>query len=91
DLKNKIFSSIIETKENLEASEVVLTNLRQKNSIENSIKYLNLFIELLNNNESPEILAIDLRSSMDSLGEITGEITTEDILGRIFSKFCIGK
>ncbi|MFB3148235.1 MAG: hypothetical protein ACE10J_06170, partial [Thermodesulfobacteriota bacterium] len=36
-------------------------------------------------------LALDLRVALDSLGEITGEVTTEDILGRIFSKFCIGK
>jgi tRNA modification GTPase len=42
-------------------------------------------------NYSPEILMLYLRSATDLLGEITGEITTEDILGKIFSTFCIGK
>ncbi|MEZ4546888.1 MAG: hypothetical protein R3B51_03850 [Thermodesulfobacteriota bacterium] len=32
-----------------------------------------------------------MRVALDSLGEITGEVTTEDVLGRIFSKFCVGE
>ncbi len=40
---------------------------------------------------SPELLAADLRHALDSLGQILGVVTTEDLLGRIFSTFCIGK
>jgi len=40
---------------------------------------------------TPEMLAFDVRSSLDILGEITGEVTTQDILNEIFSNFCIGK
>jgi len=40
---------------------------------------------------SPEFLAIELRDALQSLGEITGETTPDDILDRIFSRFCIGK
>ncbi|MEW6410001.1 MAG: hypothetical protein AB1488_07805, partial [Nitrospirota bacterium] len=39
----------------------------------------------------PEILAYHLREALDSLGEIVGATTTEDILDRIFQQFCIGK
>jgi tRNA modification GTPase len=40
---------------------------------------------------SGELLAIDLRRAQHHLGEITGRITTEDLLGSIFGRFCIGK
>ncbi|MDQ7038971.1 MAG: tRNA uridine-5-carboxymethylaminomethyl(34) synthesis GTPase MnmE [Aquificota bacterium] len=40
---------------------------------------------------SPEIAMLDIREAADHLGEIIGEVTTEDILGSIFSRFCIGK
>jgi tRNA modification GTPase len=41
--------------------------------------------------DSPELTALDLREAMEALGELTGKIDTEDILGAIFSTFCIGK
>ncbi len=40
---------------------------------------------------TPEILALELREALDALGQITGNISPEDLLGRIFSAFCIGK
>jgi len=42
-------------------------------------------------NQAPELLAEELRQAQQTLGEITGAYTTEDLLGRIFSSFCIGK
>ena len=41
--------------------------------------------------EAPELLAEELRLAQSSLGEITGVVTTEDLLGEIFSSFCVGK
>lgn len=40
---------------------------------------------------SPELIAANLRQMIDTLGEVTGEVTRDDVLGRIFSSFCIGK
>ena len=40
---------------------------------------------------SPEFIALDLRGALDAVGEVVGQVDTEDILGRIFSTFCIGK
>jgi tRNA modification GTPase len=40
---------------------------------------------------SNDLLALDIRTALHHLGEITGDITTEDLLENIFSKFCIGK
>ena len=41
--------------------------------------------------QAGEILAEDLRQAQQSLGEITGEVTSDDLLGHIFTSFCIGK
>jgi len=45
----------------------------------------------LNNNVTGDFLAMDIRTSLHHLGEITGEISSDDLLANIFSRFCIGK
>jgi tRNA modification GTPase len=39
----------------------------------------------------PELIVLDLRDALKAVGEITGDVTTEDLLDKIFSDFCIGK
>jgi tRNA modification GTPase len=46
---------------------------------------------LLNENASEELVLVGLHNALKLLGEITGETTADDILGQIFSTFCIGK
>lgn len=90
-LRQAIFEALSGSSHGTDASELVLTNLRHKKSMDSARDQLRVFLKLLERNEYPEILSIELRNSMNSLGEITGEVTTEDLLGRIFTRFCIGK
>jgi tRNA modification GTPase len=48
-------------------------------------------VRQLNERRAGELVAEELRGAQNALGEITGEFTTDDLLGRIFSSFCIGK
>ncbi len=91
ELKDKIYEVLIRKRDRMEGNEIIITELRHKVAIERAKESLLAFLKAMKRGESPEFLAIDLRSALDFLGEITGEVTTEDILGRIFSKFCIGK
>ena len=67
----------------------LITRIHQRDSLRRAITALERMLD--NYSASPEFLSIDLRESLDALGEITGETTPEDILDRIFSSFCIGK
>jgi tRNA modification GTPase len=91
ELKDSISRLLTGGSAHTDGSEIILTELRHKLALEKAANGLTSFLKLLEKGDSPEFLAIELRSALDSLGEITGEVTTEDILGRIFSKFCIGK
>jgi tRNA modification GTPase len=91
DLKTIIFEKLVGGKDKIEASELLISELRHKIAIEKARESLHSFKEALSRGDSPEFLAVDLRYALHSLGEITGEVTTEDVLGKIFSKFCIGK
>lgn len=90
DLKDRIFESCLKDwKEEREG--VVITNLRHKTAIENAKTSLERALSALIENQPLEILALELRDSLDRLGGIVGVITTEDILNKIFNDFCIGK
>ncbi|MBN09174.1 MAG: tRNA uridine-5-carboxymethylaminomethyl(34) synthesis GTPase MnmE [Flavobacteriaceae bacterium] len=72
-------------------SETIVTNTRHHTSLESALKDITLVKKGINDNLSNDLLSVDLNSAIQSLGEITGEINTDDILGNIFKNFCIGK
>jgi len=69
----------------------LVTNLRHRDALERTERSLEKVIESIRNNMSAEFISLDLKATLDSLGEITGKTVTEDILDEIFSQFCIGK
>ncbi len=69
----------------------VITNARHHENLTKVAGALKLTIDALENNLSNDFLALEIRQALYYLGELTGSITTEDLLGNIFSKFCIGK
>ena len=66
-------------------------NARHKALLESAATSLRAAAELVQTSAPPELAAVELRSSLDALGRIVGATDTEDILGEIFSRFCIGK
>jgi len=73
------------------SNQTILTNLRHYQNLEQTNAALNDVLTGLNEGVSNDFLASDIRRALYALGEITGEITTDDLLENIFSKFCIGK
>jgi tRNA modification GTPase len=90
DLKKLIFSSCLKNW-NESREGIVVNNIRHKRSIDLALESLSRAIAALRENQPAEIVAFEIRDSLDRLGEIAGTVTSEDILNRIFSEFCIGK
>ncbi|GAB4487728.1 MAG: tRNA uridine-5-carboxymethylaminomethyl(34) synthesis GTPase MnmE [Thermodesulfovibrionales bacterium] len=70
---------------------VVVTNLRHKTSLDRAARALERAERSLSSGRPLELFAIDLRDAIDSIAEIAGAVTADEILDRIFSRFCIGK
>jgi tRNA modification GTPase len=71
--------------------DLVITHLHHRKALEEAERALLRGKEALSHGLSSEFVGLDLRESVDALGEITGETTSEDLLAEIFSRFCIGK
>lgn len=69
----------------------IVTNARHQEALRRANEGLSYAIESLENGMPPDLIAVDLRISLDGFGDIVGKTTTEDILDRIFSQFCVGK
>ena len=87
-LKEQLASLI---KSGLASGNTIVTNSRHYGALVNAGNSLSDVRAGLDSNITGDFLAIDIRKALHHLGEITGEITTDDLLGNIFSKFCIGK
>ncbi len=73
----------------LNSGEALITRAHQKDSLRRAADCLERLLQ--DTTVSPEFLAFEMREALGALGEITGETTPEDLLGIIFSNFCIGK
>jgi tRNA modification GTPase len=103
----KIISLSAEKKENIEGltsllldivnigsikhQDVLISNIRHYNALSSAAESLTRVSEGLTNSIPSDLLAQDIREALHYLGEITGEVTTDEILGNIFKNFCIGK
>lgn len=72
-------------------SEGVITNIRHKNLINDAIKNVREAIQTVDDGMPLDIISINIKNILESLGEITGENVSEEIINEIFSKFCLGK
>ncbi len=74
-----------------DASSLIVTSSRHRDVLSKTKEHVNAALQSLTNGVTGDFLAIDLRSALHELGTITGEITNEDVLDSIFSRFCIRK
>lgn len=77
--------------EGIGGESVTVSNMRHKQSLESASDSLRQALATLDSGEPIDLMSVDLTAARSSLGLITGETATEDLLDRIFSEFCIGK
>jgi tRNA modification GTPase len=80
-----------QTSLNSSFDDVIVTNIRHKQAIDKAAEAMEHAFISLKNHDPEEITVLSLREALESLGEIIGVVSSEDILDRIFNKFCIGK
>ncbi len=76
---------------NISTDEVMVTNIRHVEALQKTQEALEKVLYGLDNPVTSDFLAMDIRQALHHLGEITGQVSTDDLLDNIFSKFCIGK
>ncbi|MEX2232981.1 MAG: tRNA uridine-5-carboxymethylaminomethyl(34) synthesis GTPase MnmE [Cyclobacteriaceae bacterium] len=89
DLKDRILSHF--NVRTVKTGDVMVTNVRHYHNLQQTYDALQRVLEGMSQGITGDFLAMDIRQALHFLGEITGTITTDDLLDNIFSKFCIGK
>jgi len=72
-------------------NEIVITNLRHKALISKALESISKTKDAITNNIPIDIISIFIKDILEDLGNITGEVVTENIIDEIFAKFCLGK
>ena len=78
-------------RESMQTSAVMLSNARHYEAVSRAHDAILRVQQGLRDNLSGELLSLDLQDCLSALGEVTGQITNQEVLSNIFSKFCIGK
>ncbi len=88
-LKEKLYEAVVSEKVSLD--ETIVTNARHYQALQRADQSLADVLKGMDQGVTSDFVAMDIRQSLHHLGEITGEISTDDLLGNIFANFCIGK
>ncbi|SKB77396.1 tRNA modification GTPase [Parapedobacter luteus] len=89
DLKYELLRKV--NLHNLDAEDVLVTNIRHVDALRKTEGALQRVLAGIDSTVTSDFLAMDIRQALHHLGEITGSVSTDDLLDNIFSKFCIGK
>ena len=89
DLRNRLHELIHQGE--ISTSDVIISNNRHYDALNRANDSLEQVNWSMDNQVSSDLMAIDIQTALHALGEITGQITNDDLLGNIFGKFCIGK
>lgn len=88
-LKDQLFDAVTDGK--VAMDNTIVTNSRHLEALQKAHESLNEVLNGMEMNITSDFIAMDIRRALAFLGEITGEISTDDLLGNIFGRFCIGK
>lgn len=91
ELKRTIYKTLIHREVRVSSENLIIANIRHKNLLVEIKESLLRAVNGLEVGASFEFIALEIRSALNSLGEMVGETTTEEVLNRIFDQFCIGK
>lgn len=89
DLKQELFAAVTDAK--ISMDNTIVTNTRHLEALQKSHESLSDVLHGMDIQITSDFIAMDIRRALAFLGEITGEISTDDLLGNIFGRFCIGK
>ena len=91
EMEEKIYSYIVEEDVENTSEKLIITNIRHKTALEKTKESVNNIFETIDNGMPMDLISVDLKEALDALSEITGEISSEDILDHVFGNFCVGK
>ena len=91
DMEERIYSYIVEEKVEDSSERIIITNIRHKTALEKTKEAIRNIFETIDAGMPMDLISVDLKEALDSLSEITGEISSEDILDHVFGNFCVGK
>ena len=88
-LKTHIFNLVIDNPDLMDST--IVTNSRHYEALTGADESLQTVLNGMESGITSDFIAMDIRRALQHLGEITGEVSTDDLLGNIFGRFCIGK
>ena len=91
DMEEKIYLFIVDEKVEDSSEKLIITNVRHKTALEKTKDAIRNIFETIDMGLPMDLISVDLKEALDSLSEITGEISSEDILDHVFGNFCVGK
>ena len=91
EMEEKIYSFILEEEVEDSSEKLIITNIRHKSALDKTKTAIDNIFETIDTGMPMDLISVDLKEALDSLSEITGEISSEDILDHVFSNFCVGK